>query len=82
MRITSVKKPKKYKKSPNTGDLQFKIKFAIFPVRINETTLVWLEKYIVIYEYGVIGYDPYNRIDHRNKKIFGWGIKGKNFYNE
>lgn len=32
------------------GDKIEVVRFAFFPKRLNETTSVWLEKYIIVYE--------------------------------
>lgn len=47
---------KVYKKGkgmiPKIGDIKIETKFAFFPVNITPTEVVWLEKYIKVYEYG------------------------------
>jgi hypothetical protein len=53
---TEVIEPKKRvkkirKKAPEVGDLKDVIKFALFPVKLNNKEHVWWEKYIITYEY-------------------------------
>lgn len=62
MRWYVEEKPKKVikiaKKGPEHGDVKIKIKFAFFPVKINETDYVWFEKYIETYCYRT-NYETY-----------------------
>ena len=46
---------KKEKPKPQLGDKKEKIKFALFPTKV-EGVWVWLEKYIAIYEYQTYSY--------------------------
>jgi hypothetical protein len=39
-------------KSPKIGDIKQKVRFAFLPTRINKNTVVWLEKYVNVYEYS------------------------------
>jgi hypothetical protein len=41
---------RRIKKGTKIGDKKEKVKFAFFPVRIDELTSVWLEKYIEVFE--------------------------------
>jgi len=45
----------KTKSKPTLGDKKQKVWFALFPVKV-EDKWVWLEKYIVIYEYKTYYY--------------------------
>jgi len=50
MKWTSFKK-----QEPTLGDKKEKIKFALFPVKINDV-FIWFEKYIQVYEYKTYYY--------------------------
>lgn len=39
------------KKVPEIGDTKEVVKFALFPVKIDRTKRVWLERYIEVYTY-------------------------------
>ena len=41
------------RKCPNIGDIKEKVRFAFFPVKINKENVVWLEKYVEVYEYKI-----------------------------
>jgi hypothetical protein len=47
-------------KGPEIGDIKEKIKYAYLPTKIDEQNWIWLEKYIVVYQYTEIG-NGYNR---------------------
>ena len=47
------------KKGPECGDIKENIKFAFLPKRINKKYVVWLEKYIEVYEYRKTFYKSY-----------------------
>lgn len=36
---------------PKIGDIKEVIKFALFPTKINNDDIIWLERYIVTYEF-------------------------------
>lgn len=55
--VASVRyeKPKPIKPKPiKLGDKKVKIKFAWFPTYLNNTDVVWLEKYQILYEYKTV----------------------------
>lgn len=39
------------RKGPNIGDIKEKVRFAFLPIKINKENVVWLEKYVEVYEY-------------------------------
>jgi hypothetical protein len=46
MRFIKNKEPK-----PNLGDERRQTSFALFPRRIDDTTTVWLERYVIVFKY-------------------------------
>ena len=55
--------------SPKIGDIKKEIKFAFLPTRIDSKTIIWLERYVEVYEYTEDGasMDIY--------EIPGWELK-------
>lgn len=72
MKWKVIKKPKKKKTKPRIGDIKEKVKFAFFPTKINNN-YVWLEKYIVTYEFKKydMEFDIYDNIKEEIK-CFVW----------
>jgi hypothetical protein len=54
---------------PKIGDIKKEIKFAFLPTRIDSKTIIWLERYVEVYEYTEDGasMDIY--------EIPGWELK-------
>jgi len=50
----------KYVPTPNIGDRKEVIKFALFPTKLDKENIIWLERYIITYEYKNIKYKCYN----------------------
>lgn len=48
-----------YIPEPSIGDKKEEIKFAIFPTKIDKENMVWLERYICVYEYKNTKYKFY-----------------------
>lgn len=55
-----IKQPKKehnkakgmIPKQPKIGDIKKETKFAFLPIKITPTSVIWMERYVKIYEYG------------------------------
>ena len=54
--VFKILKNEKYK----SGDIKTIKKFAIFPIKINSTTIIWLEKYFSQYKLFEKKYFDYN----------------------
>jgi hypothetical protein len=55
-------------REPQIGDIKIKRKFAILPIRINDTTVIWLEKYYIKYDIYEIRYLDDSKKDIKNIK--------------
>jgi len=73
----------------DVGDVIEKIRFAFFPIRLNENDVVWLEKYIDVLEYRkiVINIKTYKKIESGSKashtdnmEHYEWILKNRKFY--
>lgn len=55
--------------TPEIGDIKKEIKFAFLPIRTDDKTIIWLERYVEVYEYTEDGasMDIY--------EIPGWELK-------
>jgi len=80
------------KKPPNIGDTKEKIKFALLPEKIDITNditnIVWLERYIEVYEYRKFMVRKYQYPNERHFDHFlydeiethDWKFKERKFY--
>ena len=75
-----INKSKKIVEEPKVGDTKQKIKFSFFPTRINDKTIIWIEKYINIYEYCVVEERPFYKMVNVTRPIYGWKLKERKFY--
>lgn len=64
----------KEKIKPKIGDKKIINKFAIFPVKINSTTIIWLERYFIQYELLCeIGIENFQWVNYKYwKEIDKW----------
>lgn len=87
-----INKPKKSKtiliaeKGPNIGDKKEIVKFAFIPKKIDSHNVVWLEKYIEVYEYRVfyrsldIGAHMVDYPNNNPRKIIDWQLRERKFF--
>ena len=82
MKINKIKveTPKKVIETHNVGDKKQKIKFSFFPTRIDKETVIWLEKYIDVYEYCIVEERPFYKMVNVTRPIYGWKLKERKFY--
>lgn len=82
MRFNKIKldKPEKVIETSNVGDMKQKINFSFFPIRIDKKTIVWLEKYISVYEYCVVREYQFPKMINVTRPIYGWKLKERKFY--
>ena len=64
----------------NVGDLKYITNFALFPTRINEETVIWLERYINVYEYSIIDEEPFYQMSNISRCIYGFKLKERKIY--
>ena len=76
----NIDKPKNIVEIPKVGESKQKIKFSFFPTRIDNKTIVWLEKYINIYEYCVVEKRQFYKMVNVTRPIYGWKLKERKFY--
>ena len=76
------KKEKQIKVENKIGDKKVKIRFAFYPIRIDNNTLVWLEKYISVYKYCIIDVRKYYKMVNISIPIYGWKLIERKIKNE
>jgi hypothetical protein len=73
MRFIKNKEPK-----PNLGDERRQTSFALLPRRIDDTTTVWLERYVIVFKYK----ERFSRFHEYRVRGEAWAFDHLELYNK